>query len=1363
MLGQRNVTQQQAKPDLWTRSVRAFLVVTFTLAIVVNLIAPWVAWRWTRAPFMGVLLEHTMVVSDMYGQGWSGRQAGLVSPDRILEVKGQAVPHSAELGRVLKAAGPGNRVTLTVEGQDGEGWSQRRVNVTLTGFPLHDFISFFWLPYLIGLVYLALGLWVYRLKGNTRGGQSFSFFCACSAIFTASFFDLVTTHHLVPLWTLSLPLIAASVAHLGLVFPAETTLIKRYPPLRLLPYLPALALAAWAEYALFYPRDPRAYFTPWRWNFAYIGVGLLLFFALLLYTRLRTPPGVIRYQARIILLGSIITFVPLVFWIISATLQLKIPFQPFLYYPPLIALPICVAYALLRYRLLDVDLVISRGLAYAVLTVGVTAAYFLLIGLVSQLFAIASPASNPFILATFVLVLVIFMSPLRDRVQLMVDSVFYKGHKDYRSILQDFSRALTDILNLPHLLGMLVERVQDVLHAERTAVVLLDQRTNSYVSHKARGISEQVMQMIRFSGENQVVRWLAEKGPLYLHGEEGDSYPVGFSIEEKARLEALGVVLCIPLHAREKLIGWLALGPKMSGGLYSQDDLAFLSALADQTSLVIQSARLHEETQQKVRELSLLFRASTAISSNLEIGEAWDTLAQRMAQIVDATSVYVHECNVDAQTSSVIAEYAGYRASEKERVSHVGETFPLGGSPITRGALRARRPLSIGLSDPTTGEGDRARLLRLGGRTALVIPLMIRGRVIGFVDLCESRRDRQFTEEEIRLCQTVANQAIIAVEKAGLFQEERRRALQLETVREVSQKIVSILNLDELLAQVVELIQQRFGYYHVQIFLNNPDNQRTVSQASAGRAGEVIVKEGHQLKTGEEGIVGWVASSGEFLLANDVSQEPRFLPHPALPGTKGELAIPLSLGEQILGVLDVQSERVDAFEESDLFVLQSLADQVAIAIENARLYTMTDQALAKRLEELAIMQEIDRQLNATLDYDRVMDLTLDCAMQMTGADGGLIGMVAPEQTGMKLLATRGYPREHGPSAGQLWPVDRGIVGRVVRTGQPVLAPDVTQDPDYVSVISETRSQLTVPIRREERVMGVISVESSKSAGFDEDDLTLMTRLADHAAIAIENARLYSDLKRANEAKSEFVSMVAHELKTPMTSIKGYADLLFKGTVGEISEMQQKFLQVIRSNVDRMNALVSNLLDLSRIESGRFRLHTQSISIRVVVDEVVRTMQERINAKELALTVEVPEDLPPVRADEDRLIQVLTNLMSNAYRYTLPGGKISVRATVWPDGPAPSETKPVPPGEPHLQYLCLSVSDTGIGISPKDQAQIFDKFFRGDDPMVRETTGTGLGLSIAKSIVELHDGQMWFQSEPGQGSTFSFTVPLATDD
>jgi signal transduction histidine kinase len=369
--------------------------------------------------------------------------------------------------------------------------------------------------------------------------------------------------------------------------------------------------------------------------------------------------------------------------------------------------------------------------------------------------------------------------------------------------------------------------------------------------------------------------------------------------------------------------------------------------------------------------------------------------------------------------------------------------------------------------------------------------------------------------------------------------------------------------------------------------------------------------------------------------------------------------------------------------------------------------------------------------------------------------------VDQEQKALLFLATQGLPLGKGFRR-QPWPLNQGVVGRVVRTGQPALVSDVTQDPDYVSVISETRSQLAVPIRREDRVMGVISAESSQSAAFDKEELSFMTRLADHAAIAIENARLYSDLKEANEAKSEFVSIVSHELKTPMTSIKGYADLLFKGAAGEISEMQREFLRVIRSNVGRMNALVSDLLDISRIESGRLRLHNRSIPIKAVVDEVVQTMREGIRAKELTLTVKVPEDLPPVWADKDRLIQVLNNLVSNAYRYTLPGGTISVKATVWPDGPPSGKVKPISPDEQPLRYLCLSVSDTGVGISPKEQARIFEKFFRGDDPLVRETRGTGLGLSIAKSIVELHEGQMWFQSEPGQGSTFSFTVPIASD-
>jgi signal transduction histidine kinase len=452
--------------------------------------------------------------------------------------------------------------------------------------------------------------------------------------------------------------------------------------------------------------------------------------------------------------------------------------------------------------------------------------------------------------------------------------------------------------------------------------------------------------------------------------------------------------------------------------------------------------------------------------------------------------------------------------------------------------------------------------------------------------------------------------------------------------------------------------------------------------------------------------------------------------------------VPLSVKGKVIGVIQAINKRGGRpFTEDELTLLTSFASQAAIAIENARLFTQTDQELAERVAELSTLQEIDRQLNATLDFERVMNLGLEWALRTTSATAGGISAMTAERDGLQVVAMKGYA-ELAVYQEKPWPLDRGIVGRVARTGEAALVIDVTQDPDYVEAAEGMCSQLSVPIIREGEVIGVISLEGRDAATFGEQDLAFMQRLADHIAIAMTNARLYADVKAANEAKSEFVSIVSHELKIPMTSIKGYAKLLQMGT-GDITEQQRSFLSIISSNVDHMDVLVQDLLDISRIETGRMKLELQPVRLAAIVDEVVRLMHHEFETRQQTLSVNVPTDLPPVRADRARLAQVLTNLLGNAYKYTPEGGAISVRAEI------------------QAETVLCSVGDTGIGISSQDQEKLFEKFFRADNEFVRSLKGTGLGLSIARSIVELQGGQIWVESELGRGSVFNFTVPIAT--
>ena len=316
----------------------------------------------------------------------------------------------------------------------------------------------------------------------------------------------------------------------------------------------------------------------------------------------------------------------------------------------------------------------------------------------------------------------------------------------------------------------------------------------------------------------------------------------------------------------------------------------------------------------------------------------------------------------------------------------------------------------------------------------------------------------------------------------------------------------------------------------------------------------------------------------------------------------------------------------------------------------------------------------------------------------------------------------------------------------VGTGQPQQVTLNAKGMD--GLLPGAHTQIVITIRREAAVIGLVLLESVSDT---QQDIAFLNRLSDHAAIAISNAQLYGEVQRANLAKSEFVSFVAHELKNPMTSIKGYTELLAAGAVGQINEMQTNFLNTIRSNVERMSTLVSDLNDDSKIEVGRLRLDYKAVEVNELVDEVVRSIKRQVEDKKQGINVEISPSLPKVWADRTRIGQVLTNLVSNANKYTPEGGWMLIGAETSENHWDPESAR---------QVVHLWVKDSGIGISTEDQQKIFQKFFRSEDQKAREVPGTGLGLNITKSLVEMQGGRIWFESEFRQGTTFHFTVPVA---
>jgi len=564
----------------------------------------------------------------------------------------------------------------------------------------------------------------------------------------------------------------------------------------------------------------------------------------------------------------------------------------------------------------------------------------------------------------------------------------------------------------------------------------------------------------------------------------------------------------------------------------------------------------------------------------------------------------------------------------------------------------------------------------------------------------------------------------------------------------LTRQLTSTLEIEPLLKNLLESAVSILNCEAGTLFLIDEQTDELVFRVTVG-AGATLV--GQRLPAGS-GVVGKAVTTREAVIVNEVQASPAWNARPDQQTgfvTRAILAVPMEVKDRIIGVIEIIN-KMDGlpFTEDDQTLLTAFAGQAAVAIDNARLYTLTDQELSARVEELSVMQRIDRELNASLEVERAMRITLEWAMRQSSAEAGLIGIL--QEKGVRLMAQQGYGESLAAYEKAALPLDHPVLVEALASGQPhqiMLGSDEKEK----SFLNGARSQLVIPIRREAKVIGLFVLESTQPDQFAEQAQSFLSRLSDHAAIAISNAQLYDEVQQANVAKSEFVSFVAHELKNPMTSIKGYAELLAAGAVGSINDMQSNFLSTIRSNIERMKTIVEDLNDNSKIEAGRLRLEYKAVDFNEAVDDVIRSTKSQIEEKKQTIEVQFRPDLPKIWADRNRLIQILVNLVSNAHKYTQESGHILVSAekspNIWDPGGA-------------REVVHIWVKDDGIGISPEDQVKVFQKFFRSEDDQARRSPGTGLGLNITRSLIEMMGGKIWFESEFRKGTTFHFTLPAS---
>ena len=1326
--------------EVTNKATQLIVLAYQALALVVFVAGLYLSYAWLSNPFMGGFFEHTFILNGTQtreaGQQWALYEHGFEGGDQLLSVNGTPIKNANDLKNILDTSVVSQEVAVEMRAQDG---TTKSATVKLESFSATDRIAYFILPMVLSLVFLLVSVWIFGLRRTEPAGRAFTVFTSSLAIITGGLFDLYTSHYFTHIWTLAVGLAGGALLDLALGFPQEARFVIRRPYLRWIGYVIALVLVFRAFGTLFDFSQPLAYINAWLSIYIFTGLSALFYFVALAYRAVRAYSPVVKSQARTILFGALVSFGPVVIWLLYTSVSRLINqsseiqgFNPYLFLF-MIVFPVANGYVIMRFRLLRTDYWVRQSLVYAVLTVFVVAGYGLFVVGISLIVPVQS--NNPFLVGALVFLIAVILDPLRTRLQAWVDGAFFRGRRAYEDRLRAFTHQLTGAPDLTSIGRVLREQIESSLMPERLHIYTYDQLNDQYAA-LANG-NNRPSSDVRFSSGSSLVQYLQEERiPLYL-----DSInPPAMLKADDARLSLLGARLFVTLRGEARPVGWLALGSSMSGEAYTPKDLDFLDNISDQASVAISRVQTVVDLERRVQEMNALTRVSQGVNVTLTFDDVLELIFAQTTQIIPAAYFHITLYNKAANYF-----YYGFRVDNTDRLESL-ENQPL--------------PLNLGLGPEIIRKGrpiitqDYSRECQSRNLTPsaqniyawMGVPLNSGAETIGALSVGSPDPTVTYTRAQLDLLQAVADQTVGAIVKARLLLETEKRAYQLATLNEITRQVTSTLEQEPLLQNILENAVSILNSEAGTLFLMDDQTGDLEFKVTVGPVASNLL--GQRLPPGT-GIVGRAVQTRAPVIENDAQRSiARFNANTDKQTgfvSRSLIAVPMQIKDRVLGVIEVINRRDGLpFVADDQNILTAFAGQAAVAMENARLLAQTDQELEARVDELQVMGRIVRELNASLEVDRAMRITLEWAIRRSNVDAGLIGML--EEDHLLLMVHQGYEDVFSNQTNVQLPLDMPAIRNVIESGQSNQVSLVATGEK--GILPAAHSQMIVPIRREVQVIGVIILESVSDS---QANLAFLNQLSDSAAIAISNAQLFAEVQRANLAKSEFVSFVAHELKNPMTSIKGYSELLAAGSVGQINEMQANFLSTIRANVQRMSALVSDLNDNAKIEAGQLRLEYKPVQLEDVLDEVIRSTKRQVEEKKQVVDLHLPQKLPSVWADQTRVGQVLTNLVSNAHKYTPEGGRVVVGAEATFNQWDPAGAKEV---------VHLWVKDDGIGISIDDQAKIFQKFFRSEDSKAREAPGTGLGLNITKSLVEMQGGRIWFDSEFRKGTTFHFTVPVA---